>query len=474
MILPALFPFLHFAVDADNRFGDYVIYALETDQTLLSASGGTRVDLDTEIYRDAESYELSASGIIVKEQGLYLAINHMAFDRGATGTNRTSGETFLHINGSLVAGAYTDGFLKRSTGLDEADDCAFGMYELEVDDYVEMFANRININGSDGRLIGSTHTNTDGITSLSLIKLNDNQDYIILEATQAESDITLFNQDERTDVPWDVQIHNDTDSFTHSTSSNPAEITISDIGKYLILYSDTYDRAFDNKTRTGVYNHLNLDDNRIAGSWAHNYVRGSMSGESILKGNNSCATLFETTASNQVVKLVVAPEDQEAFRRLCPSARMAIYRLPSGTTSFKTTNSTTEAIDNGTAFTMAYDTSVWVDSEYTLSSNEITVNSDGKYLFFQQSLGDDGSTQRANPTQTFVITGTLNNYFVGSKQARNSNNMEMASPTIGAVATLENTDTISVQNQSRAGTGTSLDHLPHTGSFCGLDISTLG
>ena len=155
--------------------GDYIVYALTSDETIAletgAGTGGSKVTLDS-VVDSVGSWSPSSGTVTVANTGPHLVIAHMAMDRAATGANRTSAELKIHVNGSLVSGCYTDGFIRRNNLADEANDCAFGIYDLTASDTIELYKQRINLAGSDGRLLGSTTTYNTGVTALTVIELN--------------------------------------------------------------------------------------------------------------------------------------------------------------------------------------------------------------------------------------------------------------------------------------------------------------
>lgn len=463
--------------------GDYIVYALTgADETVALETGaelgGSKITLDNEVYADS-GFSTASGTITVSNAGVYFIINHMAADRGAAGAARTSFETKIHINGSLVSGCFTDGFIRRSASADECSDCAFGMYELSASDTIEMFKQRVNLLGSDGRLVGATTTYNTSKTSLTVIEMNTDRDLLILEATST-SDINPQTENSDTDVPWDVNRRVDSDSFTHSETVNPAEITLA-AGRYLVTYSDTYSRDTDTNGRTGVYARLVLDGTAIPGSYSNNYLRGSQSGESILRGNLSCATIFDATAS-QVLKLVVAAEGNGvaiAKTRLTDVARMCVYRMDGSESSWKVVSTSTQDIGSTVTTKLIYDSTSapgFLDGAYILGIDLVQVPINSKFLCLHSVVGDNGSSNRNTPWEYFQVDSSIDNlYGTGNRYARNSAGMEAVVPTCGSVisSTAGPITDIQVRNASRAASGI-LNRMASTGGFCGLDLSTIG
>ncbi len=447
--------------------GDSIVYAMTATTEVLNLTEST-IGLDTESQIDTPTFSTSSGVVTVSTTGTYLVINHLAVDRGATGTNRTSGESFLHINGALVSGAYTDGYLRRSTSSDEFTDCAFGIYDLTANDTIEIRKLRINGSGSDGRVVGNVTTYTAAKTALSMVRLDESAACCILEGAAGDtSQITLDNT--FADQTWTTQTRVDT-GFTHVAGS--ADIQIDAIGRYLVTYSNSWSRAVDDATRTGIYERLDLAGSDIPGTAANNYIRGTQNGEQITRGNNSTCTIFETTAINQIIKLKSAREGGAiTCDRIPLKSRICIYKLDSSK-AFNIGSTSTENIAPLTEVTATYDASAFLDTGFALATNQVTVTDAGKFLLLNTMESDNPSATRTETDQHIRINGVNNEFGTGGGYSRNTASMYKTSPNVGIIASVGSSEIVEVRTKTAAG-GANATRVANTGAFCGLDLSTL-
>jgi len=454
-----------------TNYGNSIVYSMTATTTVVGLTEGT-ADLDTESQIDTDTYSTSSGVITVKETGTYLIINHAAVDDNG-GANRSAAETFLHINSTLVAGAYTDGFIRRSGNSNEFSDCGYGIYELTANDTVEMRALLINQAGSNCQLTGNDATNIDAKTSLTLVKLNSDNSKIILEALSGQTQQLTANVTD-VDMNWDSSIVKDT-GFTHSTSVNPDEITIDEAGTYMAVYSNSWQRTSDSTTRTGAIERLTLDGTTIPGTFHNNYVRGSQSSELIRRGNNSSATIFKTTSPNQVLKLVSYREAGAITLYRYPlKSRITVYKLNGNEKTFRIESNSVENIGSTTESTMTYDSSDWVDSGLSLSSNQITATSGSKFLVFQGVQSDGSAVQRTGAYQFGRFNGT--NVKIGgtaTKYVRHTGDMDIGCPHWGVISTIGDGETIECRMDNLCTTSTDLLRITNTGAFVGIDLNTL-
>lgn len=450
-----------------SAIGDHIVYSLASGTETLNLTEST-ISFDTVVNTpNADTFTTSSGVVTIQETGLYLIINHLAVDRGTTGSNRTSGESFLHINNTLVSGAYTDGYLRRSSASDEFSDCAYGIYELTANDTVEVRKLRVNGAGSDGRVLGNVTTYATANTALSIVRLDNDQPCCILEGASGD---TVSLTSAATAFPtFTTQTRLDT-GFSHTSGSG--NITIADAGKYLVMYSNSWERTTDNATRTGVVDLLQLNGSAIGGTWDNNYIRGSQSGEQITRGNNSSATIIETTTSNALLRLVSFREDGAiTCNRLPLKSRICIYKLNDDAVTGRAELTGTQNMASTTEVTFGYDNEIWADTGISFASNQFTCTNASNYLMLTAAHSDTGVT-RNEPWEWFQVNGSKVNYGTGSGYNRNSGGMQMTSPTVGLMASVGAGQAVRVRNDSLASNGTA-NAVSGTPAFCILDLATL-
>ena len=450
-----------------SQVGDSIVYSLQTADETINLTEST-VTLDTVVQSDAATFSESSGVITVSTTGTYFIINHMAADRNTSGSNRTSVETFLFINGSLVTGAYTDGYIRRTNGADEYSDCSYGIYDLTAGDTVEMRKLRINAAGSDGRLVGLSTTYIPAKTTLSMVRLDETAATCILEANGTDTS-SLTVTDAFVDQTWSVQTRVDS-GYTHVSGS--ANIQLDAIGRYLVCYSNSWQRATDTATRTGVYERLDLSGSDVPGTFDNNYLRGSQNAESILRGNNSSATIIETTSVNEILKLKAAREGGAiTCDRLPLKSRICIYKLDSSK-AFKIDSTSTENISPAAETTATYDSSVFIDAGFSLATNQVTVTDGSKFLFLTGIEGDIPVAARSEPFHRIRVNGINSNNGTGLGYSRSSGGMYKASPTAGIIASIGNSETVEVRMNTLS-TASNCTRVANSSGFCGLDLNSL-
>ena len=448
-----------------SKVGDSIVYAL-TDTTEVLSTTESNVAFDSNPQTDADTFSSSAGVITAKVTAPYLIINHLAVDRGASGTNRTSGESFIHVNAALVAGAYTDGYIRRSSNADEFSDTAYGLYDLTANDTIAMRKLRINTAGSDGRVVGNITTYNPSKTALSLIKLDSAASTCILTGAAGDTS-TLTAADSFVSQTWTTQTRLDA-GFSHTAGTSG--VTIADAGTYLVGYSNSWQRNTDNTTRAGVFERLRLDGADVAGSFDNTYIRGSQSGESITRGNNSSCTIIKTTDA-QVLTLVSSAEAGFiGCSRLPEKSQLFIYKISDGKT-FKATSTSTQDVGTATEFTLDYSVSAWMDAGFSLASNQITMANAGKMLILNSMETDSPTGARAEPFQ-YIRLNSFNSYYAsGSGYSRNTGSMNKATPNVGLVTTVSAADTLEIRGLSLGALLST--RVANSGGFAGVDLSTL-
>ena len=448
-----------------SKVGDSIVYAL-TDTTEVLSTTESNVAFDSNPQTDADTFSSSAGVITAKVTAPYLIINHLAVDRGASGTNRTSGESFIHVNAALVAGAYTDGYIRRSSNADEFSDTAYGLYDLTANDTIAMRKLRINTAGSDGRVVGNITTYNPSKTALSLIKLDSAAWACILTGAAGDTS-TLTAADSFVSQTWTTQTRLDA-GFSHTAGTSG--VTIADAGTYLVGYSNSWQRDTDNTTREGVFERLRLDGADVPGSFDNTYIRGSQSGESITRGNNSSCTIIKITGDNVLTLVSSAEAGVIDCSRLPEKSQLFIYKISDGKT-FKATSTSTQDVGTATEFTLDYSVSAWMDAGFSLASNQITMANAGKMLILNSMETDSPTGARAEPFQYIRLNSFNSDYASGSGYSRNSGSMNKATPNVGLVTTVAAADTLEIRGLSLGALLST--RVANSGGFAGVDLSTL-
>lgn len=97
-------------------------------------------------------------------------------------------------------------------------------------------------------------------------------------------------------VTWDTQALRDTDTFNHSTGTNPSRITVLVSGWYKVSYNLTYNLA---TARTGIKTYIRKNGNTIlltTSSYGYEYVTGL--------SNNNAGDILIQLAANEWIELM--------------------------------------------------------------------------------------------------------------------------------------------------------------------------
>lgn len=140
---------------------------------------------------------------------------------------------------------------------------------------------------------------TSGGAGNAIITINQTPDrfkYIQVLDTAGNKDLNIASPGMV--VAWDTQQLRDTDTFNHSTGTNPSRITVLVTGWYLISYRLSYTLATQ---RTGIKTNIRKNGNTIllqTSSYGYEYVTGA-------SNNNTEAVLVQLNANEWVELLSV-------------------------------------------------------------------------------------------------------------------------------------------------------------------------
>ncbi len=99
-------------------------------------------------------------------------------------------------------------------------------------------------------------------------------------------------------IEFDAETLVDTDFYTHSTSSNPEQITILATGFYKISYGINFDQ--DDLDRSNMRGWVEDDSAEVDASYSHSYVRGINQG---VKFSSCTASFLAEIGANSVIEL---------------------------------------------------------------------------------------------------------------------------------------------------------------------------
>jgi hypothetical protein len=458
----------------DTDAGKWAAFSMANTTTWMGDDWtGRHIDLDTEDNRDSSIFgALSSDAFQVNSTGTYLILACGALDR-VGGSNRSAAKFRIKYGSTWLTG-WAETFIRRASGHDSDEAMLYAIEELTGGSTLKLFTQEINSSGSDAYWTGSNNSYTTINSSLTALRLNKNNPLCILEATTAKNHQITAN-DTDSDMEFDTQVTIDTDYFEHSTTTDADEITLKNAGKYLVCYADKWKRNTDNSERTGMIGRLKLDSSDVAGSWSNNYLRGSQSGEQILEGTLNALTLIETTSANQKLKLSVFREAGAiTCERLPEDSRISIYMLHGNEETFSIGSSSTQSLGSTTAKIPDFDSSDWIDSNFTLSSDEIQVTGAKNMLYGGGLYINNANADRVAPRLTLRVNAIESPLYADAAYQRNSGGMESAAINVAGIGEPTDGQKIGAYFVSTAGNTTSYNtREAGSGRLWGIDIDTL-
>ena len=283
--------------------GDIAIYREATAGDTITTANFDH-SWDTTVREDSIYSTTTASSIALNEEGHYLVMYGSRFDQTFVSTSRTQVQTHLVLDGSPLPAGWSTGYSRAQSATDLEQFTSGGaIISASSSDVLLLRSFR-----TDGTT-GITMTRAANTTGIHLLKLNDDLDYIRLRKSGTQ---TGPNSATLVAVTYDTQDELDTGSFTHSTSTNPENITLKTAGHYLVM-ANTYG-SYVSTARTMVHQRLTLDGSDIDGTITTTYFRGSNNGNNILEGAVSTGVIIETTDADQVLNVELnRPSGTEAW-----------------------------------------------------------------------------------------------------------------------------------------------------------------
>ncbi|RLJ07139.1 MAG: hypothetical protein DRP16_04040, partial [Candidatus Aenigmatarchaeota archaeon] len=189
-----------------------------TSSSWTAFSWDTNEELDT----DSFSHSGDTANITLKTAGHYLVTVNIHMQTSST--NRTNAEMRLTLDGSEIPGTRTTAYLRGLNSTNDHNVVYAGIIETSS-------ANQV-LNVECRREAGATITTIGGNCGITIVKLPDYADYIRLTKTVNQA---VDGTDDP--ITWNSEQEKDTNSFSHSTSTNSERITVQQAGDYLFLSS---------------------------------------------------------------------------------------------------------------------------------------------------------------------------------------------------------------------------------------------
>ena len=329
--------------------GDIAIYREAAGTDAITTSDFDH-DWDTTVKEDAASFSLDVDNKSIKlKAGHYLVLYGVRFD-DTGGNKRSEIQTQLVLAGADVPIGWSQGYLNRSSGADEAFTSGGGIIEVVSDDEPLVLRSfRTDDNGAAGV------QREPNATGIQLLKLYDGWSILRLHksTTQTGPINTTF-----LDVTYDQQNEIDTGVFSHTVGSG--DITLKDVGHYLV-FANTFGSTSGGSDRSLIGQKLTLDGSDIDGSQTTIYIRGT---DSTNEGAVSIGTIIETTAADQVLNVEVNRPDgtaawtinQDGTGATVPRTAITIAKLGENAEYIRLDDSGTDNMNPAARTSMGWDT----------------------------------------------------------------------------------------------------------------------
>jgi len=279
---------------------------------------------------------------------------------------------------------------------------SFALTGLAVDDYIEIKITH------DGGGIANTITATGNRLSAWYI---EDETVFIGKGTETTNSTNL-NQTTAYPIKWATEVRKDA-GFTHSTVTNPEQITLEANTSYLIFVNIPLSSA---TARTNVRTGLRLDGTLQSGAFAsQGYIRAA---ENISRSSLHLARYLTTGGSAQVLDVVTIEEGNTGTVTVGSlSATIIIIKIPSTYNVYSARGTQVEGpSDNWNQTTGDYDVLWSTDDEidtdsYTHSTgtnpNQVTIDEAGSYLLSFNAPFTGPTAQRTGPEIQIHIDDVL-------------------------------------------------------------------
>lgn len=263
---------------AGDAVGDIAIYRDSNGTFDTNVTSFTGVPFNT-IQTEGTPYTQNANDIDVDlaDAGHYL-FGYIVQASGTDG-NRQSVRTRVTLAGSEQSVGQGAGY-RRNTNNTRYYSYGYGIVEASAGDDLRVEVLRVGTNSAAMTLEADR-------SSLWILKLDDAWDYARLQGADNQSTTVALQN-----IDFTTQNELDTGSFTHSTATNPEQITLDTAGHYLVTYNVGADGSTN---RTSISSNLTLNNNPVEHSYDYGYIRGS---SGTTESTTANMTIIEASAND--------------------------------------------------------------------------------------------------------------------------------------------------------------------------------
>jgi len=399
-------------VEAAGVAGDIAIYRESTAGEAFVAGTTADHDFDTPV-ATSSSVTLNVDNTQLELlSGHYLAMHSTRYD-STSGTYRSEVQTGFLLNGITTSIGWGQGYTRRSNSDNEVLVSGGGIIDVASDDDpLVMRSYRTDANAAGLQRVSD-------VTSIQVLKLNDTWDYLRLSKTGTQVGPNDPTGGTWVQITYDRQDEYDTGSFTHSTSTNPEDITLKEAGHYLI-FANTYGATgVGNTDRTMVRQKLTLDGGDVDGSYTTLYIRGDNNTNETHEGAPSIGMIIEATTTNQVLNVETNRGDGTTAWTINTTegggyvdrTAITIVKLPDTAGYIRLDDGGTDNMNPTSLTPMGWSVEDEVNTDYfthPATDSRIEVDVDGDYLFMSALYADTAGLARGKSNQGWTVNdGTL-------------------------------------------------------------------
>ncbi|MFO7871983.1 MAG: hypothetical protein R6V03_11210, partial [Kiritimatiellia bacterium] len=262
------------------NMGQASLYAeyIDSSRTVFSATHSGSLDFNsssaqtltwTSNRKDSGFTHTDGNGSITLDSaGDYLLFANIPVTSSSA---RTSPKLMVQLAGTTISGGHgRQGYIRDNDGHNDASIHWAGLVRAGSDGQVLTLKTQLDAES------GTVNLQSGKKASIYVEKIDTGSDVYYGRGTEVVTGGTDWNHDNPNTTPYGIKWANDdiidTDTFTHSTSSNPHEITVKEDGDYVLVYNDNLEFT---ATRLNIKVTVATNDVAVPGAETKsNYIRG--------------------------------------------------------------------------------------------------------------------------------------------------------------------------------------------------------
>lgn len=297
--------------------GDIAVYR-EATGTGTYGTTPAKHSWDTTVQEDGIFSLGSGTDVTVSEAGYYLVFQNVALTEAAAQAGRSKVLSYLDVNGVEQNFGQGAGFINRDTSATSGGSWSGTILKLSASDVVSVKSWHSDTNTSDAPV------ETAGISGFQLVRLPG--DWPLLRLFRNTDEVT--SSSEWSDLRWSTRL---TDTSTNTTQSfswlsfNPPEITLREVGKYLVFATVRCSTSSADRVKPEM--RFMLGGAAVPGSYADEHMTGQ---EGCTDGVLVRAMVVDNTTKNAKFKVQTRHNNTGAgvFTPVANKTAIALIKIP--------------------------------------------------------------------------------------------------------------------------------------------------